>query len=118
VTSTETAVAQEFLTTQVELLESGRTAELAERYAEDAVVVRFDRVAHGRAEVKEFFDYYLTQNPTITRIIGSQIVDNVIVYEAEETLDGRAVTAVGTLVFVNGLVWRQTAVFVRASTIA
>jgi len=79
-------------------------------------VVRFDRVARGRAEIKEFFDFYLTQNPTIARVIGSQITDNVIVYEADETLAGKPVTAVGTLVFVDGLVWRQTAVFVRAST--
>jgi len=115
VVSTDAAVAQEFLTKQVELLESGNTAELAQRYAEDALLVRFDRVARGRSEVKEFFDFYLTQNPTIDRIVGSQITDNVIVYEAKESLAGEPVTAVGTLVFVDGLVWRQTAVFVGAN---
>ena len=41
-----------------------------------------------------------------------QISDNVILYQAAENLSGVLVTAVGTLVFVDGLVWRQTVAFV------
>ena len=107
-----TTVAQDFLATQVQLLEAGDTAALAQRYAQDAVFVRFEGTATGRAEIKKLFDDYLTENPTIKALDNVQISDNVLIYQAEEYLDGQLVTAVGTLVFVDGLVWRQTAVFV------
>ena len=107
-----TTVAQDFLATQVQLLEAGNTAALALRYAEDAVFVRFEGTATGRDEIKKLFDDYLTENPTIKALDNVQISDNVLIYQAEEYLDGNLVTAVGTLVFVDGLVWRQSAVFV------
>jgi len=106
------AVAQDFLTSQVALLEAGDTAGLALRYTEDAVFVRFNNISRGRAEIKQLFDDYLTENPVVGKIDGVQIIDNILLYQAEEILDGRPVTAVGTLVFVDDLVWRQTAVFV------
>jgi len=111
-TTDHASVAQEFLTKQVELLEAGDTAGLAQRYAEDAMFVRFDRTAVGRAAVKELFDDYLKQKPQLQGVDSLQISDNVILYQAAENLSGVLVTAVGTLVFVNGLVWRQTVAFV------
>ena len=106
-------VAQEFLTTQVELLEAGNTAALALRYAEDAVFVRLDITAVGRAQIKQLFDDYLTKKPTIQSVAGVQITDDTLLYQADELLDGRLVTAVGTLVFRDELVWRQTVAFVE-----
>jgi len=111
-TTDHASVAQEFLTKQVELLEAGDTAGLAQRYAEDAMFVRFDRTAVGRAGVKELFDDYLKQKPQLQGVDSLQISDNVILYQAAENLSGVLVTAVGTLVFVDGLVWRQTVAFV------
>jgi ketosteroid isomerase-like protein len=111
-TTDQTAVLQDFLESQVRLLSAGDTAGLAERYAEDAVFVRFDRVAAGRDEIKRLFDDYLADEPTITKVDDVRIADNVLIYQAEEQLDGKPVAAVGTLVFVDGLVWRQSAVFV------
>jgi hypothetical protein len=106
------AVAQDFLTRQVELLEAGDTAALADRYTEDAIFVRFNSVCRGRAEIKQLFDDYLTENPEVKKIDGVQIFDNLLLYQAQENLNGRPVTAVGTLVFLDTLVWRQTAVFI------
>ncbi|HEY3610306.1 MAG TPA: ketosteroid isomerase family protein [Pseudonocardiaceae bacterium] len=106
------SVPQEFLDRQVELLNAGDTAGLAERYAEDATFARFDRVAHGRQEIRELFDYYITEKPTISTMDAIQITDDLILYQAAEEVNGQMTTAVGTLAFKNGQVWRQTVAFV------
>lgn len=107
------SVPEEFLDQQVTLLESGNTAGLAARYAEDATFIRFDRIAHGREEVKALFDYYLTEDPEITSMDALQMTDDTILYQAAEKYRGKLTTAVGTLVFKDGLVWRQTVAFVE-----
>jgi ketosteroid isomerase-like protein len=107
------SVPEEFLDQQVRLLQAGDTAGLAQRYAEDATFVRFDRIATGRDEVKALFDDYLAEHPEITGMDGLQVTDDLILYQAAEQLDGRLTTAVGTLVFRDGLVWRQTVAFVE-----
>jgi len=110
---TTTDIAQDFLATQVRLLEAGDTATLAQRYAPDAVFVRFDFVAHGRDEIKKMFDGYLTENPEVGDVAGVKIADDVLMYQASERLNGKLVWAVGTLLFVDGLVSRQTAAFIE-----
>ena len=65
------------------------TAGLAQRYAEDALFVRFDGTATGRDEIKQLFDDYLAENPTIKQIDNVQISGDVLVYQAEEYLDGK-----------------------------
>jgi hypothetical protein len=107
-----TSVTQEFLEQQVSLLGSGDTAGLAQRYHPQATFVRFDRVAVGRDQIKQLFDDYLQQQPQISGMDALQTTDDVILYQAAETLDGSVKTAVGTLVFRDGLVWRQTVSFV------
>jgi ketosteroid isomerase-like protein len=104
---------QEFLESQVKLLQAGDTAGLAERYAEDAIFVRFDRIAHGRDEIRKLFDDYLAGQPQIIGMDALQVTDDIILYQAAERLGGRLATAVGTLVFNNRLVWRQTVAFVE-----
>ena len=111
--TTAKSVTESFLEQQVKLLEAQDTAGLAQRYAPDAVFVRFDRVAVGRDEIKQLFDDYLGQNPTISAMDALQLTEDVIFYQAAETLDGTLTTAVGTLVFREGLVWRQTVSFVK-----
>lgn len=108
----ETSTPQQFLEQQVSLLGAGDTAGLAQRYAPDATFVRFDRIAVGREEIKQLFDDYLRQQPDISTMDALQVTEDVIFYQAAETLDGALKTAVGTLVFRNGLVWRQTVAFV------
>ena len=108
----DTSTPQEFLEQQVSLLGAGDTAGLAQRYAPDATFVRFDRIAVGRDEIKQLFDDYLRQQPDISAMDALQVTDDVIFYQAAETLDGALKTAVGTLVFRDGLVWRQTVAFV------
>ena len=75
--------------------------------------MRFDRIARGRDEVKALFDDYLAEGPDITGMDGLQVTDDVILYQAAERLGGRLTTAVGTLVFKDGLVWRQSVAFVE-----
>jgi ketosteroid isomerase-like protein len=106
------SVPQQFIDQQVKLLEAGDTAGLAQRYAEDATFARFDRVAVGREEIRKLFDHYLAQHPNITGMDAIQMTDDLILYQAAEELDGRLTTAVGTLAFKDGLVWRQTVAFV------
>ncbi|GAB1693179.1 nuclear transport factor 2 family protein [Krasilnikovia sp. M28-CT-15] len=105
-------VGQEFLATQVQLLEAGDTAGLAQRYAEDAEFVRLDKVVRGRTEIKELFDAYLEQQPNIEQVEAAQITDDTVLYQARERLGGREVWAVGTLIFVDGQVWRQSVAFI------
>lgn len=104
---------QAFLDQQVKLLQAGDTAGLARRYAEDATFARFDRVARGREEIRQLFDDYLAENPQITGMDAIQMTDDLILYQAAEQLSGRLTTAVGTLAFRDGLVWRQTVAFVE-----
>lgn len=106
------SVPERFLDEQVRLLGSGDTAGLAQRYTTDAVFVRFDRIAVGREQITELFDFYLSQKPDISGMDAIQMTDDVILYQAAETVDGKLTTAVGTLVFRDGLVWRQTVSFV------
>lgn len=106
------SVPQEFIEQQVKLLEAGDTAGLAQRYTEDATFARFDRVAVGREQIQQLFDYYLSQKPNITGMDAMQMTDDLILYQAAEEIEGRLTTAVGTLAFKDGLVWRQTVAFV------
>lgn len=101
-----------FISEQVALLGANDTAGLSLRYAEDAVIVRLDTVARGRDEIKQFFDNYIAQNPQLGEPDGVQVTDDVILYQIPERIGGTLKTAVGTLVFRDGLVWRQTAAFV------
>jgi len=111
-TGSKAPSAQEFLDKQIELLTAGDTAGLAQRYASDAVFVRFDKTFRGRGEIKTLFDEYLLEKPDVQSVENVIISDDVLMYQATEKLNGKLVTAVGTLIFVNGLVWRQTAAFI------
>ena len=106
-------IADDFLDTQVELLRAGDTTALANRYAEDAVFIRFGFVARGRAEIKKMFDGYLTQKPEVGEVTDVQITEDLLLYRAPERLNGEMFWAVGTLYFEDGLVKRQTATFIE-----
>jgi hypothetical protein len=108
-----TTIADDYLDTQVRLLQAGDTTALANRYAEDAVFIRFDFEARGRAEIKKMFDGYLTENPEVGDLAGVKMTEDLILYQAPERLNGKLYWAVGTLYFENGLVKRQTATFVE-----
>jgi len=108
-------IAEDFLDTQVELLQAGDTAALAKRYAEDAVFIRFDFEARGRNQIQKMFDDYLVENPEVGDMAGLKITEDLILYQASERLNGKLYWAVGTLYFENGLVKRQTATFVERS---
>jgi hypothetical protein len=106
-------IADDFLETQVQLLQAGDTATLAKRYAEDAVFIRLDFEARGRDEIKAMFDAYLTENPEVGDLAGLKTTEDLLVYQASERLNGKLYWAVGTMYFEDGLVKRQSAVFVE-----
>jgi len=105
-------IAEDFLVTQVQLLQAGDTTTLANRYAEDAVFIRFDFEARGRGEIKKMFDAYLTEDPDVGEVANVKITEDLLMYQASERLNGKLVWAVGTLYFEDGLVKRQTAAFI------
>ncbi|MEV1241962.1 nuclear transport factor 2 family protein [Nonomuraea sp. NPDC049750] len=82
---------------------------LLAQYHEEAMVVRFDRVARGAAEIRELFGAYLAAEPQVVEVTSVQAVDDVIFYNALMTIAGNKVTTFGTLVIKDGRIWRQTA---------
>lgn len=108
----------DFLAQQVDLLAAGDAAGLAERYAEDAVLVRFDRTARGRAEIRQLLADHAARSPEVIEHQDLVTTDDVILYQSRQLMDGREVVAVGTFAFRDGLVWRQTAVFVETVVLA
>ncbi|MDI6100444.1 hypothetical protein QLQ12_17690 [Actinoplanes sp. NEAU-A12] len=108
-----TTIADDFLITQVQLLQAGETQTIANRYAEDAVFVRFDYVARGRQQIKEMFDGYLKENPEVGDLAALKVTEDVLVYQASERLGGKLVWAVGTMYFEDGLIKRQSAAFIE-----
>ncbi|TDQ46907.1 nuclear transport factor 2 family protein [Actinorugispora endophytica] len=83
-------------------------------YEEDAVIVRFDTVARGRAEIRAFFDRYLALDPEPRAAVAVNVTEDVVTYHVRLRLDGEPVDGFGTLVLRNGRFWRQTAAFVPA----
>ena len=108
----------DFLAGQVALIHAGDAAGLAQRYAEDAELVRFDRVARGRAEIRDVLAAYMEHSPVVLEQQAVVTTDDVIFYRSRQHVAGREVIAIGTFVFRDGLVWRQTAAFVEASEAA
>jgi hypothetical protein len=89
---------------------AGRDLEaLLAQYHDEAMVVRFDRVARGPAEIRDLFTAYLAAEPEVEDITSLQAVDDVIFYRARMTIAGNRVTTFGTLVVKDGRIWRQSA---------
>jgi ketosteroid isomerase-like protein len=111
-------VLADFLRSQVELIHRGDADALAERYTEDAEFVRFDRVARGRVEIRDLLADYMRLEPTLLEQQAAATTEDVIFYRALQRIDAREVVSVGTLVFRDGLVWRQTAAFLDVAEVA
>lgn len=102
----------DFLATQVAMIHAGDADGLAARYAEDARLVRFDAVAEGRAAVRDLLAAYMARSPQVVGQPSAVVTGDLVLYRSLLLLDGRDTLSVGTLVFREGLVWRQTAAFV------
>jgi hypothetical protein len=79
------------------------------QYHDEAMIVRFDRVARGPGEIKDLFAAYLAAGPQVEEVTSLRIEGDVIFYGARMTVAGNLVTAFGTLVVKDGRIWRQTA---------
>ena len=101
-----------WLQVQVDLLRARDGAGLAERYHEDAVLIRFDKIAHGRDEIRETLLEWTSSRPVIEDNWVTATGPDFLVYKAIEYVDGDRLTAIGTMVFRDGLLWRQSVAFV------
>lgn len=81
---------------------------LLAQYHDEAVVVRFDRVARGLAEIEDLFTAYLAAEPHVEEVTSLRTTGDVVLYSARMTVAGNRVTAFGTLVVRDGRIWRQT----------
>ncbi|WP_017588881.1 YybH family protein [Nocardiopsis ganjiahuensis] len=106
------AEAAELFRRQVAALGSRDLDALIANYTEDAVLVRFDRVAHGRAEVRVLLADYLARSPRVLEPLGLRVTEDVITYRSRIELDGVEHDSHGTFVLRGGLIWRQTTAFV------
>ena len=102
----------EFFGRQAAAIEAGELHRLLQHYADDAVVVRLDRVASGRDEVEALFRDYIALEPRVLGVDGVRARDDTIVYQARLRVGGIERIAAGALVLRDGLIWRQFAAFV------
>lgn len=100
---------KELFDRQLTALADGDLEALLAQYDEDAVLVRFDRVARGAAELRDLFTAYLKAGPRVEEVVSLRIEDDVIFYNSLMTIGGNRVTTFGTLVVRDGRIWRQTA---------
>jgi len=101
-----------WLDKQVELLRARDGDGMAARYHEDAVLLRFDKVARGRDEIKETLLEWTSSAPVIEENWVTATGPDFLCYRAIEHVEGKKVTAIGTMVFRDGMLWRQTVAFV------
>jgi hypothetical protein len=101
--------AEDLFTRQLAAIADQDLEALLAQYHEDAMVVRFDRVARGPAAIRELFTAYLSAKPQVEEITSLRIENDVIFYSASMTVGGNAVTTFGTLIVKDGRIWRQTA---------
>ncbi|MEW9551313.1 nuclear transport factor 2 family protein [Nonomuraea sp. NPDC050783] len=101
--------AQAVFDRQLAAIAAGDLKALLAQYHPEATVVRLDRVARGAAEIEDLFAAYLAAAPRVDELVSVRTTDDVIFYHARMTAGGRSVTAYGTLVLRDGLIWRQTA---------
>jgi hypothetical protein len=93
---------------QLRLIEAGDLDGLLEQYDEDAVLVRFDRVA-GREGLREFFASYLAAEPRVRSVDAYAEADEVVSYQATLETAGGEVRGYGVFVLRDGKIWRQVA---------
>jgi ketosteroid isomerase-like protein len=97
------------LARQIELIEAGDLENLLDQYTDDALLVRFDRVAAGRGELRDLFAAYLAQSPRVRRVEQHAGAGDALAYEAVLDVGGREVRGYGAFVLRDGRIWRQFA---------
>jgi hypothetical protein len=95
---------------QVEALHNNDLEAVLANYRDDAVLVRFDAVGRGKAELRTMLAEYLALEPRTLELVALQATDDVLCYEADMSIGGAAVKTYGTLVLRDGRIWRQTAI--------
>ena len=104
----ETREARALFARQLAALGAGDLDALMDNYAEDAVLVRADRTARGREEVRALMAAYLGSKPEMTAPPEVTVTADVVLYRARMRLGGAEMATVGTFVLRDGLIWRQT----------
>ena len=100
---------KELFDRQIALLEARDLDGLLAQYHEDAVLLRFDRVVTGKAELKEFFAGYVALAPRVERIERFAESDDLLAYEAIVSTETGEMHTYGVFLLRDGKIWRQTA---------
>ena len=98
-----------FLDRQVELIEAGDVDGLLDHYHEEAVLLRLDGAARGRAELRALFTRYLSPPPRVISIDGVAATDDTIHYQTTLAVGQARHRDYGAFVLRDGKIWRQIA---------
>jgi hypothetical protein len=94
---------------QIELLQSGDIDGLVEQYDEEAIVLRFDRAARGRDEIRSLFADYVARRPRLKSLDSYAETSDMLSYQATMELNGSEVRTYGVFILRSGKIWRQFA---------
>jgi ketosteroid isomerase-like protein len=94
---------------QIQLIESRDLDGLMDQYEPDAVLVRFDRVANGKEEIRELMGAYLALSPRMEKLDAYAGSGDSLSYQATMVIGGRPVRTYGAWVLRGNRIWRQFA---------
>ena len=77
------------------------------QYHEDAVLLRFAAVHHGKPALREHLSAYLAQRPRLLSVLEYADVEDCVSYHAEMELGGEPVRVHGTLLLRGERIFRQ-----------
>ena len=100
---------RELFDQQMQLIAAGDLEGLMQQYSEDAVLVRFDRTARGREEIRALMSSYLAQSPSVQTVDALASTDDTLSYQATMVIGGTLVRTYGVWVVREGTIWRQAA---------
>ncbi|GAA2752338.1 nuclear transport factor 2 family protein [Kitasatospora cinereorecta] len=94
---------------QLACLSRGDLEGLLENYAPDAVLLRFDAEFSGIERISEAFSGYLALRPRLVALTHYAESSDMIFYRALMEIAGETKETIGTMMFTNEKISRQTA---------
>ncbi|HEU4973904.1 MAG TPA: nuclear transport factor 2 family protein [Baekduia sp.] len=80
------------------LIDAGDLEALLGQYHDDAVLLRFDRTAHGKPALREHFTAYLAQHPRVREVTQVAAAEDTVSYQAVLEVGGEELRGYGVLV--------------------
>ena len=94
---------------QMELITNRDIDGLMAQYHPEAVLLRFDRVAHGLDEIRTLLATYLGEMPTVKSLDAFAEDEDTLSYQATMQMGEAVVRSYGAWVLKDGKIWRQIA---------